>query len=646
MTGRQCQHDDGGSRSISATAVQAQAGGRRASTAPIPAATRRGLAQLRIKIEADGEHGAWIDETGGLSGSLYELAERLSIETPRAQVENTKREYRDLADYAAAHGVTADAMLAAGWSDKRMVYDHDHGKERPALVFQTEGGERYRFIDGLKPPYKSKVGYKPCLYGMKQAPRIAREKGMPLILCNGEVSTVVAQSFGLPAACVTNGEKKYPNELVQRLLTAWDGDFWIAMDCDETGRKAAHDVTEQLTGRSVTVIDLSLSDGGDLADFCKLYTASAADELRKRAVTPPKDDPAPVSDTALLAQSIDALKTAIRQDDKAKAAADVEGLIAKAQGEIDRIAMHISRPKVMSFEEVAAKNLADLEWAMSNPDPIQGLRSKIGALDKAVGGFAPEMYIIYGATNMGKSTLAVSIAREFVKQAPGLIASTESSPYRWMNKLVASICSLPSDNIEGGQITQAEHQKVKDTYHWLSMMKCHFLNSGSPTVSMLRSTLLDGIQQYGYEWCIADSLSKFQHPGANSIYDTTYGVANGIQSLWQEANVPIIGTSQVGRDVAERPAGKKLPQLEDGYGGGVIEHNAGVVMALYNHNYYVARGTEEAHPDFPENTALVRILKNRWHGGSQVNAVKLKFVGGSGFYELETRTIDLNQLRN
>lgn len=611
------------------------------SNSPLrPGSNSRGFT---LKI-TDPEHGTWYDHAGEQSGSLYHLAEHLGIDTPRIQVEDTKREYADLADYAKAHGVTAETMRAAGWGDRKMVYDHDNSKERPALPFQTEGGERYRFLDGLRPPYKSKGGYKSCLYGMKQAPKIAREKELPIILCNGEVSTVVAQSFGLPAACVTSGEKQYPNELVQKLLGLWDGAFWIAMDCDEKGRNTAVKVAQQLVGREVTIIDLGLTDKGDLADFCKLFTNTAADELRKRAIAPPKDEDAPPSDTTLLAQSIDALKAAIRQDDKAKQAADLEALIAKAQGEIDRIAMHISRPKVLSFEEVAAKNLANLEWAMQNPDPIQGLRSKIGALDKAIGGFLPELYILYGATNMGKSTLAVSIAREFVQQEPGLIATTESRPERWMTKLVASLCGISSDLIETGQIGQQTYRQIKAKYEWLSMMKCHFLVSGSPTVSMLRASVLDGKEKYGYQWCIVDSASKMEHPGAQSIYDTTRGVANGLQTLWQEADIPIIATSQVGRDVAERPAGKKLPQLEDAYGGGAIEHNAGVVLALYNHNYYVARGTEESHPDFPENTALIRILKNRWRPGSQVNAVMLKFVGGAGFYELETHYIDLGEL--
>lgn len=594
----------------------------------------------------DGEHGAYYDHARGESGSLYQLAEALGLQVNRAAVENTKRAYRDLAEYATAHGVTADVLKAAGWTDREQVYDFQAKKERPALAFQTASGKRYRFIDGEsgQASYKSEKGYKPCWYGLGRAVKLATEAGTPLILCNGEASTIVAQHYGIAAACVTSGEKKYPNEQVQQLLSQWPGAIWIALDCDDTGRKAARDIAAQLVGRDVTIIDLGLTAGGDLGDFCKLYTDTAAAELAKLAIAPPKDEVAPVSEVQALAKALDGLKDAIRKDDKAKAASDMELLIAGAQGEIDRIALHIGKPKILSFEDIAAKNLADLEWSMQNPSAIQGLRSKIATLDKAVCGFTPEMYVIYGATNMGKSTLAVSIAREFVQQAPGFIASTESDPHRWMTRLVASLTGIPSDKIEGGLISKTDAKRIKDTYDWLAIMKCHFLASGAPTVSMIRAPLLEGVGKFGYEWFIVDSASRMRHPGAHSIYDITFNVANGLQELWKEANIPLLTTSQVGRDVAERGAGQKMPQLEDGYGGGIIEHNAGVVMGLYNHNYYVQRGTEAKDDRFPENTALVRILKNRWHGGSQVSAVWLKFVGGAGFYELDTKTISLEDM--
>lgn len=589
----------------------------------------------------DSEHGAYYDHVSGESGSLYQLAEALGIEPNRTAISTTKRTYESLDDYARAHGVTAEIMRAAGWKDCEQVYDAAAKRKRPALPFETASGTRYRFIDGDKAQatYKAaQTGYKNCWYGLRRAVDLAKQHGTPLVLCNGEASTVTAQHYGIAAACVTGGEKKYPNELVQQLLSAWDGDIWIALDCDDTGRRAAREIAEQLASRAPVVIDLGLTAGGDMGDFCTLYGTEARAALAARAIPMPKDNTPPMSDVQALANALDGLKSALRADAVAKAKADVETLLAGAQGEIDRIAAHIARPTLVSFEDVIARNLADLDFARSAPNAIRGLRTKIGALDKALGGLTPEMYTIYGATSMGKSTLCVSIARELVQQAPGLIVPTESSPHRWMTKLVASLTLIPSDLIETGQISESDYRRVKDTYDWLAILNCHFIANTSPTVSMIRPMLLDGLGKYGYKWIIGDSASRMSHPGATSIYDITRGVANGLQDLWKEADVPMIITSQLGRDVAERPVGQKQPRLEDGYGGGVIEQNAGVVLGLYNHNYYVARGVEPADPDLPENTALVRILKNRWGGGSQISVIKLKFVPGAGFYQLDTRT--------
>lgn len=596
-----------------------------------------------LTIQPDGEHGAYKDHARPEDhGSLYDLADLLHIETNRVHVDNTKREYADLEDYAKAHGVTAETMRAAGWEDKRMV--KDKGVDRPALAFKTANGTRYRFIDGVKglAPYKSDFGYKSCWYGLKRAIEMARKQGSPLVLCNGEVSTIVAQAHDIPAASITNGEKKYPNELLQELLSAWDGAFWIAMDCDSTGKHAAKEIADQLVGRDVTVIDLGLTSGGDLADLCRLFAADARAELGKRAVALPPSD-APVSDIQSLAQVLDSLKAEIRKDERTKDSVNLENLLARAQAEIDRVSMHTAKPLVMSFGDVARENKEELAYRVENPNPIQGLRSNIPSLDLAVGGFEPEIYVILGATSMGKSTLAVSITREFILQGAGFVATTESSPNRWLNKLVGSITRIPSDKIETGQLSMKEHAEINEQYDRLQILGCDMLKHGAPTVSQLRSALLTGMEKRGYEWCIIDSISKMRHPGANNIYDRMSYVNDGIQELLQELNIPFIMTSQVGRDVGSRPAGQKMPTIDDAYGSGVIEHNAGVVLGLYNHQYYVDLGTETATDTFPPGTADARILKNRWRGNARVSAVKLLYVGGAGFYELETRKIDLRE---
>lgn len=579
-----------------------------------------------LKITGD-EYGAWNDHAGGESGSLYELAEKLGIDVPRQDAEPTKREYRDLDDYAAAHGIDGDTLRHAGWTDATH-------QGRRALAFRTATGVRYRYLDGGKPPYKSDLGYVPCWYGLKRAVQMAQERSAPLVLCNGEISTIAAQHHGVPACAITNGERALPEPLLLELNSVWTGAVWLAYDCDQKGRETARAIAAQLGDRA-TVIDLGFSAGGDLADFCKLHTADAFARLGDLAVALPVETRGELDG---LANALTALSSAVRADTKAKAATDKEALLAKAQAELDRLAMSSARPMVLSFGELVADNRKLLAERMQNPDPVVGLRSNIPSLDRAVGGFEPELYIIYGATSMGKSTLAVSLAREFLKQAPGFVATTESNPRRWLNKLAASIAQVSSDLIDTGRLDKAQYERVEQAYKWLEVMGCHMLQHGSPTPALLRAALLDGMPKYGYGWAIVDSASKMNYPGATSIYDITRGVSNGLQDLWQEFNIPLVATTQVGRDVGERGAGKKMPLLEDGYGGGVIEHNAGVVLGLYNHNYYVELGTEPASFDYPPDTALIRILKNRWRGDARLSAVRLKFIGGAGFYELKRAT--------
>lgn len=213
-----------------------------------------------VVIHEDGEHGAYEDKVSGDSGSLYTLAEKLNIEVPRAQATETKRAYRDLADYAQAHGLDAAPYLAAGW--KECVHD-----ERPALSFPTANGLRYRFLDGQTPAYKSPQGYKNCWYGLKRAIDLATEKDLPLVLCNGAPSVVVAQHYGIPAAALAGGGQRIPADLLEQFKAAWQGDVILAMDCDSEGQAAARNYHEQLPASSI--IDLGMTNKGDLADFCQ-----------------------------------------------------------------------------------------------------------------------------------------------------------------------------------------------------------------------------------------------------------------------------------------------------------------------------------------------------------------------------------------
>lgn len=230
-----------------------------------------------LVVHQDGEHGGWFDHVSGEKGSLYQLAEKLGIQPTRLEqpVPPSKRGYSGIKDYAAAHGVTIEQLQAYYWSEAEY-------KGKLALKFRTKGGDRWRLLQGapdeLKAPYRNQVGkFKACWYGLNSSVATLIEMGEPLLICNGEISTVVAQVHGLAAVAVSGGEKEISDELIAELKTFFKQGLpaiLIAADCDPTGRKFAQINKQKLTAMGfsdVKALDLGMSKGGDLADLCRMY---------------------------------------------------------------------------------------------------------------------------------------------------------------------------------------------------------------------------------------------------------------------------------------------------------------------------------------------------------------------------------------
>jgi hypothetical protein len=244
-----------------------------------------------LTIEHD-EAGAWFDHKEERGGSLYELAKLLNIQTPRSDIASTKRPYQGLDDYARAHGV--EPIEFKRWKWKQVVYQN-----RVALEFPTETGKRWRFLDGDKPAFKSETGYKSCWYGLTREVGESVGDDLPLVICNGEPSVVSAHFYQVPAICVTAGEKgTIPSYLIEELKEIVGiVPIIVALDCDDKGRKSAAGMvaTLQAAGFPARAVDLGLSDGGDVGDFCTLHGPGADKKLLQCA---------PLSDGSALAAPI------------------------------------------------------------------------------------------------------------------------------------------------------------------------------------------------------------------------------------------------------------------------------------------------------------------------------------------------------
>lgn len=236
--------------------------------------------------EIDQEHAPYMDHKDNQGGSLYELAKIMGVEIePSEHSDGQRREsmgYTGLADYAERHlHIPTDVLIKWDWQET-MQYCGQRGKEAPALVYPTKGGKRYRMLDGDKPKYLSAKGFKPCWYGLQFALDMLKDlPDAPLVICNGEPSTIVGQYYGIPAVCAPGGERTLNDELIQQLKSGWRGDIWIVFDCDETGRKAGKLLQAQLRGAGYNAfaLDIGLHEHADLADLCHLHGVGTYEHL-------------------------------------------------------------------------------------------------------------------------------------------------------------------------------------------------------------------------------------------------------------------------------------------------------------------------------------------------------------------------------
>jgi DNA-binding transcriptional ArsR family regulator len=222
--------------------------------------------------------GGWIDSVRDVRGSVRDLAIHLGIDVgdyvPMG-THSTKKVYANKAEYEREQGAPG-AYTKAGWYETVLYGRH-------ALAVPTRTGERHRFLDGDEPRWMSPKGYTPCWYGLERAIQIALATGRPLVICNGESSTVAAQHWNVAATSIAGGsEKSIPTNLLEELRAAWNGSVLVAVDTDSTGRRAAGDLLDSLFSVGYTdayAVNLGGDKGFDLGKFCKLYGDDAADTL-------------------------------------------------------------------------------------------------------------------------------------------------------------------------------------------------------------------------------------------------------------------------------------------------------------------------------------------------------------------------------
>lgn len=275
---------------------------------------------------------------------------------------------------------------------------------------------------------------------------------------------------------------------------------------------------------------------------------------------------------------------------------------------------------------ITAVNMA--EEAFKRDSHVVGITTGLELLDRKLGGLHPSDLVILAARpSMGKTALATNIAYNAAKAAQQaaqddpesgeggvvLFFSLEMSAEQLATRILSERSEIPSDKLRRGDVKPEEFTRFVTASQEVHRIPLLIDDTPALSISAVRTRARRAKRQHGgLALVIVDYLQLLQGvPGKrndNRVQEIGE-ISRGLKTLAKELEVPVLGLSQLSRQVENRD--DKRPQLSDLRESGSIEQDADVVMFIFREEYYLEKAEPLERPD--EDKTKFHDRAERWH---------------------------------
>jgi replicative DNA helicase len=267
---------------------------------------------------------------------------------------------------------------------------------------------------------------------------------------------------------------------------------------------------------------------------------------------------------------------------------------------------------------LAKKTMADIESSNEQGDLIPGISTGLRDLDDLTSGLQKsDLIIIAGRPSMGKSALAGNIA-QYTAMNGKVVAffSLEMPAESLMMRFLAGQSGIDSRHLRRGFVRDNQWPHLISAASGISNTPLFINDKPDLTPMELRATARRLKAEHGLELLIVDYIQLMRVPGR---YDTreqaVAEISRTLKAIARELSIPVIGLSQLNRQVDARP--EKRPILSDLRESGAIEQDADIIAFIYRDEVYNKR---EENPE--RGFAEIEIAKHR---NGPRGTIKLRF---------------------
>ncbi|MGH7916946.1 MAG: replicative DNA helicase [Candidatus Binataceae bacterium] len=271
---------------------------------------------------------------------------------------------------------------------------------------------------------------------------------------------------------------------------------------------------------------------------------------------------------------------------------NVDEYLDFSEHNIFEIAERRISPSFTTMRDLSRHSIALLEQLYERKELVTGVPTGFTDLDRITSGLQKgDLIIIAARPSMGKTALALNIAAYAAMEAAPRVGvamfSLEMSKEQLALRLVCSEARVDSARARNGFLGEQDFPKLAQAAARLSEAPI-FIDDSSDTSALVlkakcRRLARDPSSQLGLIIVDYLQLMRAAKPGESREKEIAE-ISRSLKALAKELKVPVIGLSQLNRQVETRP--DRRPLLADLRESGAIEQDADVIAFIYRDEMY------------------------------------------------------------
>lgn len=270
----------------------------------------------------------------------------------------------------------------------------------------------------------------------------------------------------------------------------------------------------------------------------------------------------------------------------------------------------------VTLEETVHHAHAEIERKAQAGDGLTGVDTGFSKLNKMTAGWQPsDLIILAGRPSMGKTALALDIAKNAAKQeVPVGIFSLEMSSLQLVMRMLYNEARFSGSQMNDNKPSAEDWTRLGDACNRLHTLPIYIDDTPGLSTLELSAKAKRLKLEKNVGLILVDYLQLMQGTSRESRQQEISSISRGLKILAKELKVPIIALSQLSRALEQR-GGDHRPLLSDLRESGAIEQDADIVMFIYRAAVYDLDPGYEINDDHISKDEVAELIIRKQRNG-------------------------------